>query len=85
MAGESPEAAAAREFLEETGYEATILEKLPSERGHLFLARIGRRRGMPQDPDIKEIRFLRELPDEGLAFPREEGRAALEVARKRGI
>lgn len=83
--GEVPEEAAAREFLEETGYEVAIVERLPSGRGQFFLGRLGKRRGMPQDPDVKEIRFLRELPREGLAFPREEYEQLLAIARARGL
>jgi 8-oxo-dGTP diphosphatase len=83
--GESDEEAARREFLEETGYEADLVERLVLEnRGVVFLARLGRRKGMPRDEDIKEIKFIRELPKEGLAFPIEEYEGLLRKARGKG-
>jgi ADP-ribose pyrophosphatase len=67
--GESPGAAARRELLEETGYEATEWISLGSyvadgNRGggtaHLFLARSARKTGRPGSPDLEdqELRLL---------------------------
>lgn len=65
--GESPEAAAKRELMEETGYEATAWESLGSyavdaNRGagvaHLFLARGARRSSQPQGGDLEEQRLM---------------------------
>ena len=83
--GETEEQAAAREFLEETGYEVTLQERVPiGNGGAVFLARLGKRRGMPRDEDIKEIRFTREVTKEGLAFPYEEYEVILRMAREKG-
>jgi 8-oxo-dGTP diphosphatase len=83
--GESDEQAAEREFMEETGYEASLLERMPLEKGGVvFIAKLGRRRGMPRDEDIKEIRFIRELPKEGLSFSFDEYERLLKTARERG-
>jgi 8-oxo-dGTP pyrophosphatase MutT (NUDIX family) len=83
--GESDEMAAGREFLEETGYEASLAERLVLDNGGVvFLARLGRRKGMPRDEDIKEIKFIRELPKEGLAFPQQEYEGLLRKAREKG-
>jgi len=82
--GETPEQAAMREFREETGYEVVLEDRLPSENGDFFVGKLGRRRGMPADTDVKEIRFLREMPKEGLAFPAGEYERLLEAARSRG-
>jgi len=83
--GETDEAAAAREFLEETGYDVDLQERVPLEGGGVvFLARLGKRRGMPRDEDIKEIRFLRELPGDGLSFSADEYGKLLKAAREKG-
>jgi 8-oxo-dGTP diphosphatase len=83
--GESEKEAAGREFLEETGYEANLVERMVLDNGGVvFLARLGRRRGMPRDEDIKEIKFIRELPKEGLAFPYNEYEGLLRTAREKG-
>jgi 8-oxo-dGTP diphosphatase len=82
--GETPEQAAAREFREETGYEVTLEDRLPAENGDFFLGRLGRRHGMPSDTDVKEIRFLKDMPREGLAFPAGEYERVLKAARSRG-
>lgn len=82
--GETPEQAAAREFMEETGYEVTLEDRLPADGGDFFLGKLGRRRGMPADADIKEIRFLRDMPVEGLSFPAGEYERLLAAARSRG-
>jgi 8-oxo-dGTP diphosphatase len=83
-AGETPEQAALREFREETGYEVTLEDRVAGVTGDLFIGKLGRRRGMPADTDIKEIRFLREMPREGLAFPVEEYEKILATARGKG-
>jgi 8-oxo-dGTP pyrophosphatase MutT (NUDIX family) len=83
--GESDAEAAGREFLEETGYEASLVERLVLDNGGVvFLARLGKRKGMPRDEDIKEIRFIGELPKEGLAFPQDEYDGLLKKAREKG-
>jgi len=83
--GESDEQAAEREFLEETGYEASLLERIPLKTGGVvFIAKLGRRRGMPRDEDIKEIMFTRDVPKDGLAFPYEEYDGLLRKAREKG-
>jgi 8-oxo-dGTP pyrophosphatase MutT (NUDIX family) len=82
--GETPEQAAVREFREETGYDVALEDRLPAENGDFFLGKLGRRRGMPADTDIKEIRFLHEMPKEGLAFPAGEYARLLSAARARG-
>jgi 8-oxo-dGTP pyrophosphatase MutT (NUDIX family) len=82
--GETPEQAAAREFLEETGYEVTLAERVPAGNGDFFLGKLGRRRGMPADTDIKEIRFLKDMPKEGLSFPPAEYEGLLKAAREKG-
>jgi len=83
--GETPEQAALREFREETGYEVTLEDRVAGVTGDLFIGKLGRRRGMPADTDIKEIRFLREMPREGLAFPVEEYDRLLSTARGKGF
>ena len=68
--GESPEAGARREFLEETGYEAETWESLGSYvpdgnrgfgRAHFFLAR-NARHVRPADPGDLEEMTLHQLP-----------------------
>jgi 8-oxo-dGTP diphosphatase len=82
--GETPEQAAIREFREETGYEVTLVDRLPSGGGEFFIGKLGRRHGMPADTDIKEIKFLRDMPREGLAFPVGEYERLLAAAREKG-
>ncbi len=84
-AGETVEDAAIREFREETGYEVTLVDRVPADNGDFFIGRLGRRRGMPADTDIKEIKFLREMPRDGLAFPIEEYIGLLKLAREKGF
>ena len=82
--GETPEQAAAREFREETGYDVTLVDRVPADRGDYFIGRLGRRHGMPADEDVKEIKFLRDMPAEGLSFPPEEYEQLLKAARAKG-
>lgn len=85
LQGETDEQAAAREFLEETGYEVNLQEKVPlGGGGTAFFGRLGRRRGMPHDEDIKEVKFIRDVPKEGLAFPSDEYEGLLKMAREKG-
>lgn len=73
--GESPEACAEREFLEETG-RALEDSRLVHRRqgalgeGHVFLGRAGERRGAPIEAEIRATRFFADLPDRALlSFP----------------
>ncbi len=84
LEGETPEQAAVREFREETGYEVALEDRLPGGNGDFFIGKLGRRHGMPADTDVKEIRFLRDMPKEGLAFPAEEYERLLLAARDKG-
>jgi len=84
LEGETPEQAAMREFREETGYEVALEDRLPSENGDFFVGKLGRRRGMPADTDVKEIKFLRDMPKEGLAFSAAEYERLLAAARGKG-
>jgi len=83
--GETPEQAASREFFEETGYEVSLVDRVPSKSGFFYIGRLGRRHGMPADKDVKEVRFLRDMPQEGLAFPYDEYAGLLKTARERGF
>ena len=83
--GETAEQAAMREFREETGYEVALEDRVPAENGDFFIGKLGRRRGMPADTDIKEIRFLRDMPREGLSFHLEEYERLLAQAREKGF
>ena len=84
LQGETPEQAASREFLEETGYDVSLVERIVSDRGAFFIGKLGKRRGKPQDDDIKEIKFLRDVPKDGLASPYEEYVELLRIARGKG-
>lgn len=83
--GETAEEAAVREFKEETGYDVTLVDRVQADNGDFFIGRLGRRRGMPADEDVKEIKFVREMPREGLAFPAEEYEQLLRHARAKGF
>ena len=82
-AGEAPEAAAAREFREETGREVTGLVVIEREPGGLvYLGELGRE--VAEKPDKREIAavaLFRRLPDE-LSFPLVEYQRMLDAARK---
>jgi 8-oxo-dGTP diphosphatase len=82
-AGESPEEAVAREFREETGYEAESLEVLESEAdGLVYLGQVGKKLSTtPNIKEIAEVGFFKELP-EHLSFPLVEYRRMLDAARK---
>jgi 8-oxo-dGTP diphosphatase len=81
--GEEPEAAAAREFREETGYEVTDLRIIEREPGGLvYKGELGRE--LNEKPDKREIAavaMFRCLPDE-LSFPLVEYERMLAAARK---
>ena len=81
--GEEPEAAAAREFREETGYAVIGLRIIEREPGGLvYLGELGPE--LAEKPDEKEIAavaMFRSLPAD-LSFPLVEYERMLEAARK---
>jgi 8-oxo-dGTP diphosphatase len=81
--GEEPEAAAAREFREETGYEVTSLRVIEREPGGLvYRGELGRE--LTEKPDKREIAAIamfRCLPAD-LSFPLVEYERMLAAARK---
>ncbi len=81
--GEKPEAAAAREFHEETGYDVTGLRIIEREPGGLvYMGELGRE--LAEKPDTSEIAavaMFRRLPGE-LSFPLVEYEHMLDAARK---
>lgn len=81
--GEEPEAAAAREFREETGYSVTGLRVIEREPGGLvYMGELGPE--ATEKPDAKEITavaMFSKLPDE-LSFPLVEYERMLEAARR---
>jgi 8-oxo-dGTP diphosphatase len=83
--GEEPEAAAAREFREETGYDVTGLRVIEREPGGLvYRGELGRE--LTEKPDKREIAavaMFRCLPDD-LSFPLVEYERMLDAARKAG-
>lgn len=84
--GETPEAGAAREFREETGYEVhglKILER--EEKGLVYLGDLGPKLEIvPDAKEIAEVRLFEELPAE-LSFPLVEYQRMLAAAlRVRG-
>jgi 8-oxo-dGTP diphosphatase len=80
---EQPEAAASREFREETGYEVTGLRIIEHEPGGLvYRGELGRE--LTEKPDKREIAavaMFRCLPDD-LSFPLVEYERMLDAARK---
>ncbi len=82
-AGEEPEAAAAREFREETGYDVTGLRVIEREPGGLvYMGELGRE--LAEKPDKREIAgvaMFSRLPEE-LSFPLVEYERMLDAARK---
>jgi 8-oxo-dGTP diphosphatase len=81
--GEQPEAAAAREFREETGYEVTGLRIIEREQGGLvYMGELGRELAeKPNEKEISGVAMFRHLPDE-LSFPLVEYTRMLDTARK---
>ncbi|WP_424359311.1 NUDIX domain-containing protein [Methanocella sp. MCL-LM] len=81
--GETPEAGAAREFREETGYEVHSLKVLEREEsGLVYLGELGPRlETVPDAKEIAEVRLFDELPAE-LSFPLVEYQRMLAAARR---
>ncbi|OPY25390.1 MAG: hypothetical protein A4E28_03135 [Methanocella sp. PtaU1.Bin125] len=81
--GEEPEAAAVREFREETGFDVTGLRVIEREPGGLvYIGDVGRE--VAVRPDKKEIAasaFFKSLPED-LSFPLVEYERMLAAARK---
>jgi 8-oxo-dGTP diphosphatase len=81
--GEEPEAAAVREFREETGRDVTGLRIIEREPGGLvYIGDVGRK--LTMQPDKKEIAasaFFKSLPDD-LSFPLVEYERMLDAAMK---
>jgi 8-oxo-dGTP diphosphatase len=81
--GEDPEAAAVREFREETGCDVTGLSVVEREPGGLvYIGDVGRK--LAVQPDKKEIAasaFFKSLPED-LSFPLVEYERMLAAARK---
>lgn len=70
--GETPEEAAHREFLEETGFTVTLLdETIPEGGGLVFGGTVGEKKGERRVEEILEVKMFKELPEE-LSFPRVE-------------
>lgn len=80
--GEDPQAAATREFREETGYEVQNLKVLErEERGLVYLGDVGKKlSSKPNIKEISEVRLFGELP-ESLSFPLVEYKRMLDSAR----
>ncbi len=81
--GESPEAAAIREFHEETGYDVGSLKIIEVEDGGLvYTGTVGPKLSIiPNASEIAEVGFFRELPDD-LSFPLVEYTRMLDAARR---
>lgn len=70
--GETPEDAAHREFLEETGLGVTLFdETIPEGGGLVFGGTVGKKKGERRQEEILDVGMFRELPEE-LSFPRVE-------------
>jgi 8-oxo-dGTP diphosphatase len=80
--GEEPEAAAAREFCEETGYDVAGLRVIEREPGGLvYTGDVGQRLAVrPDQKEITAVAFFDSLPDE-LSFPLVEYERMLAAAR----
>jgi len=82
--GEEPEAAAAREFREETGYDVDglrVVEREPD--GLVYTGDVGRRlAARPDQREIAAVAFFESLPDD-LSFPLVEYERMLHAARER--
>ncbi len=81
--GESPDAAAAREFREETGHAVAGLRIIEREPGGLvYTGELGPEvREKPDAKEIAAVALFRKLPDE-LSFPLVEYERMLAAARK---
>lgn len=79
--GEDPEAAAVREFREETGYDVLSLRLLEREEGGLvFLGEVGEERlQKPDKHEIAEVGFFELLPED-LSFPLVEYERMIDAA-----
>ncbi len=82
-AGEAPEAAAAREFREETGHTVTGLRIIEREPGGLvYIGELGQETAeKPDAREIAEVSLYEKLPAE-LSFPLVEYERMLTAARK---
>ncbi len=81
--GENPEAAAVREFREETGFDVTGLHVIEHEPGGLvFVGSVGQRLDLqPDQKEIAGVAFFDRLPEE-LSFPLVEYERMLTAARR---
>ena len=81
--GESPEAAAVREFHEETGRDVAGLRVIEREPGGLvYVGEVGAPIGTgPDKKEIAAVGFFRRLPEE-LSFPLVEYERMLAAARR---
>lgn len=82
--GETHLQCAMREFQEETGFELITDEGLGVDykNGRVYFGHVGEKIGEPDLDEILEVDFMNDLPDD-LAYPTEEYRPLLELARKR--
>ncbi len=78
--GETPEAAAVREFLEETGMSLTIAGAIEVDGGTVFAGIAAGKPTCTRPHEITEVRAFEELPDD-LSFPSVEYREMVAIAR----